>query len=190
MSEGLKFDTGKPEMAFLGRTDTWWHEDKNNVQYHISLLLDLFWFDNEEDAPLMALKAIRLEFKEYLPAVMEVLKFGANKYGLHNYRLGMDWSRLVGAARRHLYYYPLVMGEVFDTETKVNHIFNAYCCLQFLYEYSRDGLGTDDRFKKKEVPSPIGCIPAGTVVGVPDNYDYKTSISEDQVNLDLSRGVK
>ena len=36
-----------------------------------------------------------------LMGVSEVLKFGADKYAADNWRLGMDWRRLIGAMLRH-----------------------------------------------------------------------------------------
>jgi hypothetical protein len=152
MSGGKKFDSGKPELVYLGKTDTWWFEDKYNLQYSVSKCLDNFWFDNQPEALLTALKFFTSAHPDYLQNVMEVLKFGASKYGLLNYRLGMRWSRLVSAARRHLYWYPHVKKELIDSETQVNHDFNAYCCIQFLYEYATDKIGEDDRhgFKRDQ----------------------------------------
>lgn len=75
--------------------------------------------------------------------VARVLAFGAKKYARHNWRLGMDWSRLIGAAMRHLAAF--TRGELHDPETGLHHLGHLGCCLMFLIVYERDGIGTDDR---------------------------------------------
>lgn len=76
----------------------------------------------------------------------KVLAFGAQKYGTHNWRAGMDFSRLVDAALRHVYAF--ADGEDCDKETGLSHLAHARCCLAFLLEYEGKRLGTDDRFKR------------------------------------------
>lgn len=74
-----------------------------------------------------------------------VLAFGAEKYARHNWRKGMEWSRLVDAALRHLTAWN--EGEDVDPETGISHLAHARCDLGFLIEYQAKQLGTDDRFK-------------------------------------------
>lgn len=74
----------------------------------------------------------------------KVLAFGAGKYGTHNWRSGMDFSRLADAALRHVYAF--VDGEDFDSETGLSHLAHARCCLAFLLEYQGKRIGTDDRY--------------------------------------------
>lgn len=74
----------------------------------------------------------------------KVLAFGATKYGTHNWRKGMDFSRLVDAALRHIYAF--ADGEDKDKETGLSHLAHARCCLAFLLEYEGKSVGTDDRY--------------------------------------------
>jgi hypothetical protein len=81
-----------------------------------------------------------------LIAEADVLAFGTKKYGKHNWRGGMEWSRLVDACLRHLTSWN--EGENTDPETGYSHLAHARCCLGFLLEYEQKGLGTDDRYKE------------------------------------------
>jgi len=74
----------------------------------------------------------------------KVLAFGAQKYGTHNWRQGMGFSRLVDAALRHVYAF--ADGHDKDEETGLSHLAHARCCLAFLLEYEGKKLGTDDRY--------------------------------------------
>jgi hypothetical protein len=76
----------------------------------------------------------------------KVLAFGAKKYGRENWRAGMDFTRLVDAALRHVYAF--ADGEDLDKETGLSHLAHARCCLAFLVEYQGKSVGTDDRFKR------------------------------------------
>ena len=75
--------------------------------------------------------------------VVRVLEFGAKKYAAHNWQKGMEWTRMYDAARRHLEAWQ--RGEDTDPESGIPHIAHAICCLMFLLEYQRFGVGTDDR---------------------------------------------
>lgn len=72
-----------------------------------------------------------------------VLEFGAKKYGANNWRNGMDWSRLQGAALRHLLAW--FGGESKDAESDLSHLAHAACCLLFLMECEEKQIGRDDR---------------------------------------------
>ncbi len=72
-----------------------------------------------------------------------VLDYGAQKYGRDNWRNGMDHSRLLDAAFRHLIAY--VDGESIDPESGLCHLAHARCSLGFLIHYRRHGVGVDDR---------------------------------------------
>ena len=74
----------------------------------------------------------------------KVMAYGVSKYGLHNWRKGMDFTRLADAALRHVYAF--VDGEDVDEETGLSHLAHARCCLAFLLEYEGKKIGTDDRF--------------------------------------------
>jgi hypothetical protein len=72
-----------------------------------------------------------------------VLRFGAEKYGRDNWRKGMDWSRLIDAALRHITAFN--DGENRDPESGCHHLAHARCCLAFLLEYSATHPEKDDR---------------------------------------------
>ena len=76
----------------------------------------------------------------------KVMAYGVGKYGTHNWRQGMDFSRLMDAALRHIYAF--ADGEDKDKETGLSHLAHARCCLAFLIEYEGKKLGKDDRFKR------------------------------------------
>ena len=78
-----------------------------------------------------------------LVGLSHVLTFGAQKYAVHNWRKGFDWSRLLGAAMRHLIAFQ--SGEDIDPESGLPHIDHLACCVMFLSEHQKVKLGTDDR---------------------------------------------
>lgn len=90
---------------------------------------------------------IRLELlpTEALEEVAKVLTFGAKKYGDWNWAQGMSWSRLMGAAMRHLFAF--ARRESNDPETNLSHMAHLACCAIFLLTYQLKELGTDDRPK-------------------------------------------
>ncbi len=73
-----------------------------------------------------------------------VMGFGAAKYDEFNWAKGMKWSRLVGAAMRHIVSWN--EGESKDPESGVSHLAHARCCLGMLMAYEAHGLGEDDRY--------------------------------------------
>jgi len=83
-----------------------------------------------------------------LVGVAEILTFGANKYAAHNWRAGFDYSRLIGAAYRHISAFN--DGEDLDPESQKSHIDHAICTLMFLSEQLKKGTGNDDRYKRGE----------------------------------------
>lgn len=78
-----------------------------------------------------------------LEEVSKVLVHGAAKYGDHNWRKGFKWSRLLGAALRHLFAW--ARGENSDFESGFSHLAHAMCCVMFLLEHQLNNLGEDDR---------------------------------------------
>ncbi len=83
---------------------------------------------------------------EALTEITKILAFGAEKYGAHNWRKGMDWSRMYAALQRHLVAF--WGGEDFDPESGETHLAHAGCCLVFLLTYAQNGIGSDDRYGK------------------------------------------
>ena len=80
-----------------------------------------------------------------LREMAQVLSFGANKYSDHNWRAGFKWTRLVGAALRHIHKWN--DGEDLDEETKLSHLAHAAVEIMFLLEHEAKKLGEDDRWK-------------------------------------------
>jgi hypothetical protein len=71
-----------------------------------------------------------------------VLGFGAQKYGPHNWRQGIQQSSLLAAALRHLFAH--LGGEDADPESGLPHVAHAMCSLMFLLGL-RDRPDLDDR---------------------------------------------
>ena len=63
---------------------------------------------------------------------MEVLEFGAVKYGVDNWSNCAEPVRYYDAAMRHLM--AVRGGEMIDIESGKHHIAHAICSLMFLYE--------------------------------------------------------
>lgn len=76
-------------------------------------------------------------------AIVQVLRFGAEKYSDRNWENGMAWSRPFSALHRHLTAW--WEGEGKDAETGMSHLWHAGCCIVFLISYEIRGVGTDDR---------------------------------------------
>ena len=73
-----------------------------------------------------------------------ILTHGAQKYAAHNWRLGMDWSRLIAAAKRHLSAFE--RGENIDADSGLPHIDHLAACVHVLSEFQKLGNGNDDRW--------------------------------------------
>lgn len=82
-------------------------------------------------------------------AVAKTMAYGMGKYPPHNWRQGMEWSRVINATFRHLLAFN--EGEDIDPESKLPHLFHAMTNLSFLVEYYTQNLGTDDRYKQETV---------------------------------------
>ena len=80
-----------------------------------------------------------------LMEVAKVLDFGAQKYDRNNWLLGMDHSRLSDAALRHIAQY--LDGNDIDSESGLEHISHAACCILMLLQYRLKDIGNDDRYK-------------------------------------------
>lgn len=90
---------------------------------------------------------VRLELlpPEFVEGVGRVLTFGASKYAAGNWAVGggFAWSRLYGAALRHLFAW--ARGEDHDPESGLSHLYHAACMLAFLTAHIERGRGKDDR---------------------------------------------
>ncbi len=88
----------------------------------------------------------------FLTTVAQVLTFGVKKYEAHNWRGGLEVSRLMDAAMRHLNAFN--DGEDLDPESGISHLGHAACNLMFALRMLKDRPDLDDRYKKPE-PAPI-----------------------------------
>ena len=81
-----------------------------------------------------------------LVGVSKVLGFGAKKYAAHNWRGGIQYSRLIGAAYRHLG--AINSGEDIDPESGLPHVDHLGCCVMFLSNMMKHRPDLDDRYKE------------------------------------------
>lgn len=82
-----------------------------------------------------------------LSEIAKAFEFGAKKYGRYNYLSGMKWTRIAGAAGRHLFKW-LWKGDK-DEESGLSHLSHLGACCVMLLDYEIKGLGEDDRYKVK-----------------------------------------
>ena len=75
----------------------------------------------------------------------KVLTFGAKKYASHNWRQGLEWSRVIAAIMRHTTAYN--DGETLDPETGLSHMAHVLCEAMFLLEFEQTHPELDDRYK-------------------------------------------
>ena len=106
---------------------------------------------------------VRIELipSEFIFAVATILTFGAQKYAEWNWAKGLTYSRVFGAAMRHLWAWwggrsptshNFVFGDL-DLETGKSHLWHAACCVMFLVCYEEWGMKhLDDRFDPHSKP--------------------------------------
>jgi hypothetical protein len=107
--------------------------------------------DDNADSYVYMTKSVEPEGKKYdsgkpdwslLPfkavsETVDVLTFGAKKYGPENWRLVPNAKkRYLAAAFRHVVAY--AMGEKKDPESGLSHLSHALCCLLFILELEKD----------------------------------------------------
>ncbi len=81
--------------------------------------------------------------QEFLVATAQAFMHGERKYGRYNYRLGMDWHRLIGAILRHVTSFN--EGEDLDPESGHSHLGHAAAGIAMLLVYQAHKLGKDTR---------------------------------------------
>lgn len=82
-----------------------------------------------------------------LEEIAQVFAKGAEKYGEHNYRHGLKYSRIVGAAMRHINEFNA--GIDLDADDGLPHLAHAACCLMMLQWMSKHRPDMDDRWKEE-----------------------------------------
>lgn len=83
--------------------------------------------------------------------IAKVLDHGKQKYAAHNWRHGIEQSRLISAAMRHIAAYN--EGEDVDPESGLSHLAHANCMLMFCLEQQMHPEvfeQFDDRFIKEK----------------------------------------
>lgn len=85
--------------------------------------------------------------KEFLDEVAQAFGYGAGKYGKYNFTKGIETTRLLDAAMRHLTAF--AWGEDNDPESKRSHLGHAGACIAMCLFMLKNHPGLDDRFKKQ-----------------------------------------
>ena len=81
-----------------------------------------------------------------LESVAKIFTHGAKKYNDRNWEAGMNYSRLYGAAMRHLSSWFMKRNGGTDPEFGESHLAHAACCILFLLAYEQRGMiKWDDR---------------------------------------------
>lgn len=85
---------------------------------------------------------------EGIRQVAMVQEYGHKKYkDFNNYRKGMEVSRQLSCAMRHIMAY--MDGFDLDNESHLSHISHAACRLMFALQNIHDGTLIDDRYKRE-----------------------------------------
>jgi hypothetical protein len=83
---------------------------------------------------------------EFILGLAEVFGKGALKYGRHNFRDGIEISRTLDAALRHILAFS--EREDLDPETGLSHLFHAGCSLAMCAYNLKNHPDLDDRPKR------------------------------------------
>lgn len=87
--------------------------------------------------------------KESLEMMAQALEYGCKKYGKRNYEKGIEYTRLVDAALRHLYQW--IHKKDCDEESGLNHIGHALSNLAMLAYMIENRPDMDDRLSAKPI---------------------------------------
>ena len=90
---------------------------------------------------------ITLLDRDFIEGTAQVMRFGAEKYGRHNWCGGMEHTRLADAAMRHIIAW--ASGEDLDPESGLPHIDHASASLNMLRGNLRLHPGMDDRYRRE-----------------------------------------
>lgn len=90
---------------------------------------------------------VRLELVDALAVegLASVLTFGAKKYAANNWRNGLEYTRIIGALKRHLS--AIEKGEDIDPESGLPHVDHLGCCWMFLSNFMKTRPDLDNRWK-------------------------------------------
>ena len=109
---------------------------------------------NDQGKPRLSLNP-----KEAVWGMANAFTHGANKYGDHNFKEGIEYTRLADACMRHLTAF--IDGEDLDNESGNCHIDHALASLGMLKYMMENKPEMDDRYK-----------PTSTEVKIGDGQDY------------------
>ena len=90
----------------------------------------------------------KLEFWIPIKLLLEVQKifdFGAQKYGVNNWRKGFKYTRCIHAIFRH--FFAWVCGEQRDRESEFHHLASVCFYMLVLMDFDFEGIGIDDRYE-------------------------------------------
>ena len=98
----------------------------------------------DKDKPAMSLLP-----PDALLVLGKVMAFGASKYDAHNWRKGIEYSRLLSAAERHMAKFNSSLESDIDEESNLHHLAHAAVDIIMVLQFYLEGRGDlDDRFKK------------------------------------------
>ena len=86
-----------------------------------------------------------VDYPSLLPLV-QVLEFGANKYGENNWKKGLSYTQTTESLLRHVYAF--LDNQDIDEESKLHHIGHILCNAMFLSYMIKNRPDLDDRCSK------------------------------------------
>ena len=135
----------------------------------------------------------KIPFEIIPPVVLEetaaVFQYGAEKYGIFNWRKGMPWQKLMGSILRHLMAWE--DGEDTDLESNLPHLSHAIADAMMLLDYQINGLGEDNRprIDAESIGWTAGFLDADGCIGIakvqhknPPSIEYTPRISASQID--------
>lgn len=137
-----KYDSGKPKLSLIS-PDVLLLLLPDTVPTELKIIMhriSMAAHSTEETTYRYHLSQAILGLRDYLSpklAILEItkgLEYGLAKYHRNNWKEGMEWSRVLDAALRHLVLGPC-MNEQIDEESSNTHYAHALCMLMFAYEY-------------------------------------------------------
>lgn len=94
--------------------------------------------DDQDKLPMHLIDVDALE------GMVRVLQFGMNKYSANNWKGGISYTRLIGAALRHTF--AILRGQDLDPESGEPHVDHLQCCAHFLSFMMKNRKDLDDRY--------------------------------------------
>lgn len=105
----------------------------------------------------------------------KVMQYGAKKYSAENWRGGIEYTRLIAAAMRHLF--AISDGEDVDPESRLYHAAHVMCCMQFLLWMMKHRADLDDRFTPG-APTPLPKIDEAALIAAMESASRELASQE------------